>query len=159
MKLISEQDPQCDSHTGKFLITRLSSSTKIIAHQRIQDLLTVSHEQREKRMFDGKLNAQRENCIFQTLYRLFHSLNTVFTSTIGSRSFQSLVTALKVHLFTCVFQPHRGLLPVDTVTSPSDSLKVTLASSNAQDSKYTRRGCLEIPLDFTWISFRLSYSA
>ena len=69
----------------------------------IQHPLTVSHQQREKRMFDGKLNAQREDSIFLTLYHFFHGSNTVFTSTIGCRSFQTRVSVLKVHLFTCVF--------------------------------------------------------
>ena len=69
----------------------------------IQHPLTVSFQQREKKMFDGKLNTQRENCIFLTLYNLFHGSNTISTSTIGCRSFQTCVTFLKVHLFTCVF--------------------------------------------------------
>ena len=41
-------------------MTRLNSTGKIIAHQMIQDPLTVSHQQREKRMFDGELNTQRK---------------------------------------------------------------------------------------------------
>ena len=43
VKLFSEQDFQCDSRTGEVLITRLSQlNHKIIAHQMIQDPLTVS---------------------------------------------------------------------------------------------------------------------
>ena len=89
---------------------------KIIAHQMIQDPLTVSHLQREKRMFDAKLNTQRENCIFLTLYHFFHGSNTIFKPTIGCRSFQTCITVLKVHLFTCVFQHmFQGLLIVRSV--------------------------------------------
>ena len=89
---------------GSFDHTIVQLNHIIIAHQMIQDRLTVSHKQREKRMFDGKLSTQRENCIFLTLYHLLHGSNTFFTSTIGCNSFQTCVTVLKVHLFTCVFQ-------------------------------------------------------
>ena len=89
---------------GSFYHTIVQLNHKIISHKMIQDPLTVSHQQREKRMLDGKLNTQRENCIFLTLYHFFRGSNTVFTSTIGCRSFQTCFTVLKVHLFTCAFQ-------------------------------------------------------
>ena len=77
---------------------------KIITHQVIQDPLTVRHQQSEKRMFDGRFNTQRVNSIFLTLYHFLLGSNIVFTSTIGCRSFQTCVTALHLHLFTCVLQ-------------------------------------------------------
>ena len=77
----------------------------------IQDPLTVSHQQREKRMFDGELNTQREDSIFLTLYHFLFGSNTVFTTTIGCRSFQTGVTVFQVYLFTRVFRHmFRGLL-------------------------------------------------
>ena len=79
----------------------------------LQDPLTVSNQQREKRMFDGELNTQREDSIFLTLYHLLHGSNTVFTSTIGCRSFQTGVTVFQVYLFTRIFQQmFQGLLIV-----------------------------------------------
>ena len=56
-----------------------------------QDPLAVSYQQRKKMMFDGKLNTQREKCICLTLYHFFHGSNTIFTSTIGCRNFQTSV--------------------------------------------------------------------
>ena len=71
----------------------------------------MPHQQREKRMFDGKLNTQRENCILLTLHHCFHGSNTILNTTIGCRSFQACVTVLQVHLFACVFQHmSQGLL-------------------------------------------------
>ena len=49
VKLISEQDFQCDSRTGKFDQTIVQVNQKIIAHQMIQDPLTQYHTHNAKR--------------------------------------------------------------------------------------------------------------
>ena len=54
---------------------------------------------------------------------------------------------------------HRGPLPVNTVTVSSASLNVTLAESNAQDSEYTRLGCLKMPCVLTQPSHRRTQRA
>ena len=90
---------------GSFHHTIVQFNHKIIAHQMIQDPLTVSHQQREKRMFDGKFKySTRRQHLSDRMYHFFHGSNTVFTSTIGCRSLQTCVTVLQMHLFSRVFQ-------------------------------------------------------
>ena len=84
--------------------TIMQLNQKIIAHQVIQDPFTVTHQQREERMFDREHNTQREDSIFLTLYHLLHGSNTVFTSTIGCKSFQTSVTVFQVYLFARICQ-------------------------------------------------------
>ena len=85
---------------------------KIIAHQMTQDPLTVSHPQREKRMFYGKLNAQRENCIFFEVVPPPSGFEHYFHLDHWMQEFpKARVTVFKMHLFTCVFQHmFQGLL-------------------------------------------------
>ena len=81
----------------------------------------MSHQQREKKMF-GEPNAQRANSISLTLYHLFHGSNTVVTSTIGCKSFQTGVAVSQVYLLARILQhmvsrPHCAIscsLPVFT---------------------------------------------
>ena len=107
--------------------TIVQFNQKIIAHQMIQDH-SLSHQQREKRMSVGELNTQREDSIFLTLYHLLYGSNTVFTSTIGCRSFHRCVTVFRVHLSTRVYRHmFQSLLIVrshlQTVTSHSHDCK------------------------------------
>ena len=78
----------------------------------IQDPLTVSHQQREKKMFDGKLNTQREDSIFLTLIPSLSWFEHCFHLDHWMQEFPNGVfTVLKVYLFTRIFQHmFQGLL-------------------------------------------------
>ena len=118
--------------------TIVQLNQKVIAHQMIQDPLTVSHQQHEKKMFDGEHNTQRANSIFLTLYHHLHGSHTVFISTIGCRSFQTGVTVFQVYLFTRISAhvsrlPHGPLFESDTRVIERARLRVysTRVSGNS----------------------------
>ena len=91
--------------------TMVQLNHEIIAHQMIQDPFIVSHQPREKRMFDGKLNAQREDSIFLTLYHFLHGPNTIFASTIGCRSFPNVCYCNQGVLVHMRLSAHASRLP------------------------------------------------
>ena len=77
----------------------------------IQDPLTVSHQQREKRMIDRKLNAQRDGQHLSDAVPFLSWFEHYFHLDHWMQEFPK--RALKVHLFACVFQHmFQGLLIV-----------------------------------------------